>query len=33
MTRETLTAFYVDTLEAAVAFANGKPIRSRIPTF
>ena len=27
VTRESLTAFYVDTLEAVVAFANGTPIR------
>jgi phosphoglycerate dehydrogenase-like enzyme len=27
VTRETLTAFYTDTLEALVAYANGAPIR------
>jgi phosphoglycerate dehydrogenase-like enzyme len=31
VTRETLTAFYVDTLEAVVAFANGSPIRVANP--
>jgi phosphoglycerate dehydrogenase-like enzyme len=31
VTHETLTAFYVDTLEAVVAFANGAPIRIANP--
>jgi phosphoglycerate dehydrogenase-like enzyme len=31
VTREALTAFYVDTLEAVVAFANGTPIRIANP--
>jgi len=31
VTRETLTAFYVDTLEAVVAFADGAPIRVANP--
>jgi len=31
VTRETLTAFYVDTLDAVVAFADGKPIRVANP--
>ena len=31
VTRETLTAFYVDTLEAVVAFVEGKPIRVANP--
>jgi phosphoglycerate dehydrogenase-like enzyme len=31
VTRETLTAFYIDTLEAVVAFANGTPIRIANP--
>jgi phosphoglycerate dehydrogenase-like enzyme len=31
VTRETLTAFYTDTLEAVVAFANGAPIRVANP--
>jgi phosphoglycerate dehydrogenase-like enzyme len=31
VTREALTAFYVDTLEAVVAFANGAPIRIANP--
>jgi phosphoglycerate dehydrogenase-like enzyme len=31
VTREALTAFYVDTLEAVVAFANGAPIRLANP--
>lgn len=31
VTRETLTAFYVDTLEAVVAFANGAPVRVANP--
>jgi len=32
VTRETLTAFYVDTLEAVVAFADGAPIRVANPS-
>jgi phosphoglycerate dehydrogenase-like enzyme len=31
VTRESLTAFYVDTLEAVVAFVNGTPIRIANP--
>jgi phosphoglycerate dehydrogenase-like enzyme len=31
VTRETLTAFYTDTLEALVAYANGAPIRIANP--
>jgi phosphoglycerate dehydrogenase-like enzyme len=31
VTRETLTAFYTDTLEALVAFADGAPIRVANP--
>ena len=31
VTRETLTAFYLDTLEAVVAFANGAPVRVANP--
>jgi phosphoglycerate dehydrogenase-like enzyme len=31
VTHETLRAFYVDTLEAVVAFADGKPIRVANP--
>src|SRR6202047_5232272 len=31
VTRETLTAFYIDTLETVVAFANGTPIRIANP--
>jgi phosphoglycerate dehydrogenase-like enzyme len=31
VTHETLTAFYTDTLEAVVAFANGTPIRVANP--
>jgi phosphoglycerate dehydrogenase-like enzyme len=31
VTREALTAFYVDTLDAVVAFANGAPIRIANP--
>src|SRR5713101_2010076 len=31
VTRETLTAFYTDTLDAVVAFANGAPIRVANP--
>ena len=31
VTRETLTAFYVDSLEAVVAFADGAPIRVANP--
>jgi phosphoglycerate dehydrogenase-like enzyme len=31
VTRESLTAFYVDTLEAVSAFANGAPIRIANP--
>ena len=31
VTRETLTAFYIDTLEAVVAYANGTPIRIANP--
>ena len=31
VTRETLVAFYTDTLEAVVAFAGGKPIRIANP--
>lgn len=31
VTREALTAFYVDTLEAVVAFVNGTPIRIANP--
>jgi len=31
VTRETLRAFYCDTLEAVVAFAAGKPIRVANP--
>jgi phosphoglycerate dehydrogenase-like enzyme len=31
VTRETLTAFYSDTLDAVVAFANGAPIRVANP--
>jgi phosphoglycerate dehydrogenase-like enzyme len=31
VTRETLTAFYTDTLEALVAFADGAPIRIANP--
>src|SRR5580700_4534703 len=31
VTRETLTAFYSDTLEAVAAFADGKPIRVANP--
>jgi phosphoglycerate dehydrogenase-like enzyme len=32
VTRETLKAFYTDTLEAVVAFADGNPIRVANPT-
>jgi phosphoglycerate dehydrogenase-like enzyme len=32
VTRETLKAFYTDTLEAVVAFAEGNPIRVANPT-
>jgi phosphoglycerate dehydrogenase-like enzyme len=31
VTRETLTAFYTDTLEAVIAFTNGAPIRVANP--
>jgi phosphoglycerate dehydrogenase-like enzyme len=31
VTRETLTAFYTDTLEGLVAFADGAPIRVANP--
>lgn len=31
VTRESLTAFYVDTLEAVAAFVNGTPIRTANP--
>ncbi|HKN02319.1 MAG TPA: hypothetical protein VJX23_17545 [Candidatus Binataceae bacterium] len=31
MTREALIAFYADTLEAVLAFANGAPIRVANP--
>jgi phosphoglycerate dehydrogenase-like enzyme len=31
VTRESLTAFYVDTLEAVIAFVNGTPIRIANP--
>jgi phosphoglycerate dehydrogenase-like enzyme len=31
VTHETLRAFYTDTLEALVAFANGSPIRVANP--
>src|SRR6185437_6657095 len=31
VTRETLKAFYVDTLEAVAAFVDGKPIRVANP--
>jgi hypothetical protein len=31
VTREGLTAFYADTLDAVLAFANGTPIRIANP--
>jgi myo-inositol-1-phosphate synthase len=31
VTREALTAFYADTLEAVAAFVNGAPIRVANP--